>query len=177
VSAWSEKRMRAEGGASVSLSLYFLRHGQAGNRADWHGDDSKRPLTVEGKQRMEREAAAIRKLKLPLDLIVSSPLVRAYQTAEILAKALGASTRLIADNRVAPGFGPKELVAIAAEHRNAKGLMLVGHEPDFSDTISHLIGGGRLTMKKGALAYLDMEGPASLRGVLVCLIPPKVLEL
>jgi phosphohistidine phosphatase len=161
----------------MSLSLYFLRHGQAGNRTDWHGDDSKRPLTVDGTHRMEREAAAIRKLKLSLDLIITSPLVRAYQTAEIVARALGAPGKLITDDRLGLGFGSKQLAEIVAEHRKAKGMMLVGHEPDFSETISQVTGGGRLMMKKGALAYLEIEDPASLEGVLVWLIPPKSLAL
>jgi phosphohistidine phosphatase SixA len=54
--------------------------------------------------------------------------------------------------------------------------MLVGHEPDFSETISQVTGGGRLTMKKGALAHVDVE-PATLKGTLVWLLPPKVLAL
>lgn len=161
----------------MSLGLYFLRHGQAGNRADWHGDDAQRPLTVEGKQRMGREAVAIKKLGIPLDLILSSPLVRAYQTAEIVAKSLNASSKLNADERLGPGFSPKQLAAIVGEHRKVQGLLLVGHEPDFSETISQVTGGGRIAMKKGALAYVEMQDPASLQGVLVWLIPPKVLEL
>jgi len=160
----------------VNLKLYFLRHGQAGTRQDWHGDDSERPLTIEGKKRMQREAAGIRNLDLPLDVIISSPLVRAAQTAEIVAKARGSSARLVTDARLAPGFGPKHLAAIVAEHRGASGLMLVGHDPDFSQTISQVTGGGRVAMKKGALACVEVEDPASLKGTLVWLIPPKVLE-
>jgi phosphohistidine phosphatase len=160
----------------VSLKLYFLRHGQAGNRQEWQGDDSERPLTAEGKKRMKREAVAIRKLDLPLDAIISSPLLRASQTAEIVATAQGAAARLTTDGRLRPGFDPTHLAAILAEHRGARGLMLVGHEPDLSETISHLTGGGRLMMKKGALACVEVEDPASLKGTLVWLIPPKVLE-
>jgi phosphohistidine phosphatase len=159
----------------VSLKLYFLRHGQAGNRQEWQGDDSERPLTAEGKTLMKREAAAIRKLALPLDVIITSPLVRAAQTAEIVAKAQGAAARLITDGRLASGFGPKHLAAILAEHRGLRGLMLVGHEPDFSETISYLTGGGRVAMKKGALACVEVEDPAAGTGTLVWLIPPKLL--
>ncbi len=160
----------------MSLKLYFLRHGQAGNPHDWHGDDTQRPLTIEGKKRMKREAATIWTLELPLDVIISSPLLRAFQTAEIVAKARGSEAKLVTDVRLAPGFGPKHLAAIVAEHRSARGLMLVGHEPDFSETISQVTGGGRLTMKKGALAYVEVKVPASLKGTLGWLIPPKVLE-
>lgn len=160
----------------MSLSLYFLRHGQAGNRADWRGGDAQRPLTVEGTRRMERAAAAIAKLGLGLDLIISSPLARAHQTAEIVATALGAPTRLITDNRLAPGFGPTQLARIVGEHRQAKSLMLVGHEPDFSETIGQVTGGSRIVVKKGALACVRIDDPTSRQGTLVWLIPPKVLQ-
>jgi phosphohistidine phosphatase len=159
----------------VSLKLYFLRHGQAGNRDEWQGDDSARPLTTDGKRRMKREAAAIRRLDLGLDVILTSPLVRARATAEIVAEALGPSARLVTDPRLAPGFGPRHLKALLAAHRGAEALMLVGHEPDFSQTISHLIGGGRLDVKKGALALVELEDRAGL-GRLVWLIPPRVLD-
>ncbi|HSD51478.1 MAG TPA: phosphohistidine phosphatase SixA [Candidatus Methylomirabilis sp.] len=159
------------------LKLYFLRHGEAGSRQEWRGDDAERPLTAAGKKRMKREGAAMWKLKLPLDLIISSPLARALQTAEIVAKAQRSTARLITDGRLRPGFGPKHLAALLAEHRDARGVMLVGHEPDFSETISRVTGGGRLEMKKGALAYVEVEDRASVKGTLVWLIPPKALDL
>jgi phosphohistidine phosphatase len=153
-----------------------LRHGQAGNRQDWHGDDSERPLTAEGKKRMAKEAAGIRALGFLPDLIISSPLVRAYQTAQIVAKALGSGVGLIRDARLQPGFGPTHLAAILEEHGRFHGVMLVGHEPDFSETISHVTGGGRVVMKKGSLACAQLDDVASLQGTLVCLLPPKVLQ-
>jgi phosphohistidine phosphatase len=159
----------------VSLKLYFLRHGQAGNRDEWQGDDSARPLTDEGKRRMKREAAAIRRMDLGLDVILTSPLVRARATAEIVTEALGSSARLVIDSRLAPGFGPRHLKALLTTHGGAAALMLVGHEPDFSQTISHLIGGGRLDVKKGALALVELEDRAGL-GRLVWLIPPRALD-
>jgi phosphohistidine phosphatase len=165
------------GKSGVKLKLYFLRHGEAGSRQDWRGDDSERPLTAAGKKRMKREASGIRKLKLPLAIIISSPLVRALQTAEIVARAHGSPARLVTDSRLRPGFGSKHLAALVAEHRGAKGMMLVGHEPDFSETISRVTGGGRLAMKKGALACVEVEDRASVRGTLVWLAPPKLLEL
>lgn len=160
----------------MSLRLYFLRHGQAGSRTKWQGDDAVRPLTPEGKRRMKREAATIRRLDLALDLILTSPLARAHKTAEIVAGALGLGGRLAIDPRLAPGFGPKHLKSLLAAHRDATTLMLVGHEPDFSRTISDLIGGGRLDVKKGALALVELEDRTSLAGRLVWLVPPKVLD-
>jgi phosphohistidine phosphatase len=163
-------------GDGVSVQFYFLRHGQAENRHEWQGDDAARPLTVEGKKRMEREAAGIRTLGLHLELIISSPLVRAYQTAEIVARGQGEAIRLVPDDRVAPGFGPTHLAAILGEHKRAQGIMLVGHEPDFSETIGQVTGGGRLVMKKGALAYVELGNTVPPRGRLVWLLPPKLLE-
>jgi phosphohistidine phosphatase len=125
---------------------------------------------------MKREAAAIRRLDLGLDVILTSPLVRAHQTAEIVAEALGPGARLATDPRLAPGFNLKQLRALLAAHRGPAALMLVGHEPDFSQTISHLIGGGRLDVKKGALALVELEDRAAAAGRLVWLIPPRALD-
>jgi phosphohistidine phosphatase len=160
----------------MSLTLYFLRHGQAGSRTEWQGDDSARPLTTDGKRRMQREAVAIRSLGVSPDVIVSSPLVRAQQTAEIVAKGLDRLDRLIMDPRLGPGFDPRQLKAVLAEHRDASALLLVGHEPDFSETISRLIGGGRLDVKKGGLALVELDDRDSPAGRLLWLLPPRVLD-
>jgi phosphohistidine phosphatase len=159
------------------MKLYFLRHGSAGQRGEWTGNDFDRPLTEEGKERMARQAATLAKLGLNLDLIITSPLIRAYQTAEIVAQRLNMAEELVQDEGLAPGFGPDQLAKILQAHPDANALMLVGHEPDFSETISHLIGGGRVIVKKGGLACVDMPDPASLQGDLVWLIPPSVLAL
>ena len=162
-------------GVDMSMRLYFLRHGQAENRHTWQENDSSRPLTADGESRMEREAAGIRGLGLALNLIIASPLVRAFRTAEIVASGQEPHVRLVRDGRLGPGFGPEHLAGILADHRRAKALMLVGHEPDFSETIGRLTG-GRIVMKKGALACVELEDPASLKGTLIFLVPSKVLE-
>lgn len=154
--------------------LYFLRHGLA-DRSEWSGDDFLRPLTARGKQQMLRTAETIASLDLGLDLILSSPLTRAYQTAEIVAEVLGIHDRLASDERLAPGFGPGMLSAILKEQPALAALMLVGHEPDFSETISALIGGGRVVCKKGGLARVDLPEGGSLDGQLVWLAPPTLL--
>jgi phosphohistidine phosphatase len=154
--------------------LYFLRHGLA-DRSEWSGDDFLRPLTARGKQQMMRTAQAIASLDLGLDLILSSPLTRAYQTAEIVAEVLGLGDRLVSEARLAPGFSAVALSAILAEHAVPAALMLVGHEPDFSETISALIGGGRIVCKKGGLARVDLPEGGGLDGELVWLAPPALL--
>lgn len=154
------------------MKIFFLRHGLAGNRAEWKGDDAARPLTDEGIEKTKRTAATLADLDLGLEVIITSPLVRARQTAEIVANKL--KVKLVEDARLAPGFDEKKLRALLSDYADANALMVVGHEPDFSETISALIGGGNIVCKKGGLALVNLPD-TSKRGELVWLIPPKVL--
>jgi phosphohistidine phosphatase len=157
------------------MIVYFIRHGLAGDYTRWQDDDRLRPLTEKGKIQMAKEAVVISELIQDLDAIITSPLVRAMQTAEIITKHLKMNQSLVEDPRLAPGFGFEELAEIVKERPEAEGLILVGHEPDFSETISRLVGGGRLVCKKGSLARVDITNLDPLQGELVWLIPPRVL--
>jgi phosphohistidine phosphatase len=157
------------------MELYFLRHGVAGSRSEWEGDDDERPLTEDGKARMATEAATIALIGLTPGPILTSPLVRARQTADILAEALAQPDNVKEDERLSPGFGPKELKDILDDYKKYSALILVGHEPDFSRVIGRLVGKGRVVMKKGGLAYVDLPNPKNLKGSLMWLIPPKIL--
>jgi phosphohistidine phosphatase len=156
------------------MEIYFLRHGDAGAAEGWKGPDAERPLSAEGTARMQREADAIARLRPGVDLILTSPLVRARQTAQIVAQALHKEGALSPDDRLAPGFHARALARILEEHAGRAGLMLVGHEPDFSSVIAACTGGGRIECKKGSLIRVDITGP-SLAGILVWLLPPRVL--
>ena len=155
-------------------TIYFLRHGLA-DRSEWSGDDYQRPLTAGGVAQMTREAKTIAHLKLGVDLILTSPLARAQQTADIVAGALDMRDRLVADRRLAPGFGAGALQEMMREYPGHGTFMVVGHEPDFSETISALIGGGRIVCKKGGLARVDLPADDSPNGELVWLVPPGIL--
>jgi phosphohistidine phosphatase len=157
------------------MRLYFLRHGRAESRAEWRGDDAARPLTAEGEAAMRREAKALRAMDLALDAIVTSPLARARRTAEIVADELGMSGRLTEDDRLAPGFDAARLEQVLTAHGQVESVMLVGHEPDFSETVAELIGGGDLVMKKGGLARVDLAAPPAGGGRLVWLLTPSLL--
>lgn len=157
------------------MELYFLRHGEAGKKDEWEGEDSERPLSKEGIARMKLEASAISHLDLGLELILTSPLVRARQTADIVARELDLRDSLVIDDRLAPGFGRDALAQVVKKYSDRKALMLVGHDPDFSETIAACIGGGRLECKKGGFARVDIDDPATLRGTLMWLVPPRVL--
>jgi phosphohistidine phosphatase len=157
------------------MRCYFLRHGLAADPEDSHHDDFKRPLTREGVEKMEREAKTIGDLELGLDVIVTSPLVRAQQTAEIVAKELKMRDRLVEDADLGLDFDLKHLAGVLEKHAGANAIMFVGHDPSMSTTIGQLIGSARVEMKKGSLACVDMlEGPTP-KGQLVFLLPPKVL--
>jgi phosphohistidine phosphatase len=159
------------------MRVYFLRHGEAGDPAQWTGADSDRPLTAKGKERIAREGSTLRKLSLAPDLIVTSPLVRAKETAAIVAGELKMKDRLVEDERVGLDFDPGRLAAILQEHVTAKAVMLVGHEPSMSQTIGHLVGGAKIDLKKGGLAAVDLPDASAADAELVWLIPPKVLAL
>ncbi len=152
--------------------LYFLRHGLA-DRSAWDGPDFERPLTPQGEMRMQAEASALSAMKLRLDCILTSPLRRAYQTAEIVAQTLRIPMQVEA--RLAPLFDVESLDGILGDWPQANALMLVGHEPGISLTIGALIGGGRVVCKKGALARVDLYQHSPPRGELVWLLPAKVL--
>ena len=156
----------------MTARLYFLRHGLA-DWPNWTGPDGERPLTPEGIRKMKDTAKTLKGLDLSLEAIFSSPLIRAKQTAEFAADRLKIKVTIVP--ALAPGFGVHQLGELLAEYADAKTLMLVGHEPDFSTTIANLIGGGSIVMKKGGLARVDLESLDPPRGQLVWLLAPAVL--
>jgi phosphohistidine phosphatase len=159
------------------MELYFLRHGQAGERSEWSGPDEERPLTDAGKAQTAAEAAGLAKFGFKPDVILTSPLVRARQTAEIAAREWGMLGRVALDKRLGPDFGLKELRQIVSEHNGHESLLLVGHEPDFSDVVGRLIGDAKVVMKKGGMAAVEVTGRDPLRGRLLWLATPQMLEL
>jgi phosphohistidine phosphatase len=156
------------------MRLYFLRHGPAVSRTEWDRPDEERPLTDEGRAVVAASARLLVRVAVTADAIVTSPLVRARQTAEIAAAELDAGAP-VDDDRLARGFDRKHLAAILADHRGAQALVLVGHEPDFSRTIRELTGGA-VVCKKGGIARVDIDDE-TVRGELVWLLPPRISAL
>ena len=151
------------------MKVYFLRHGKA-DWVDWDKPDDERPLTKGGKQEMREIARFLAKLGVAPSDILSSPLPRAWQTAEIAAKALKVAVR--EEPLLKKGFNAAKLATVL---RGTKGgdVMVVGHDPDFSATIRELTG-GLVSLKKGGLARVDLEDKSATHGTLVWLIPPKI---
>ncbi|MEN9936703.1 MAG: hypothetical protein RLZZ387_3282 [Chloroflexota bacterium] len=154
------------------MEIYFLRHGVAEERAP-DGTDASRRLTNEGREKLEASKAGLRRMRVEVDLLLTSPLVRARQTAEVAGRHLGVTPQVA--EALAPGCDAPRLLALLAEHPRVERVMVVGHEPDFSGMVAELTG-GRVEMKKGALARVDLASAVTGRGTLVWLLPPRALR-
>jgi len=161
------------------MNLFVLRHGLAVERSiPGFKLDRDRPLTPEGRKKTRRLAALLRRLQVSFDLILTSPYIRARQTAEIVAELLGTPKALEMSPRLAPGQPLNGVVAQLKRRHSAEQVLLVGHEPDLSRLISILVTGKpglALELKKGALCKLEIS---SLRvgrcATLQWLWPPKL---
>lgn len=153
------------------MKLYFLRHGEA-NWEHWERPDEERPLTKKGRKEVEQIARALKALKVRPQEILTSPLPRAQDTAQIVAQQL--DIECVVSPLLAPGFGLHSLRQLLTDLPD-KDLLLVGHEPDFSLALSQVTGGS-VRMAKAGLARVDLENVADLRGELVWLVPPKILK-
>jgi phosphohistidine phosphatase len=165
------------------MELYFLRHGIAVERGtEGFEDDTLRPLTPKGERRMRRIAEAMKKLDLSFDLLLSSRLVRARQTAELVAKTLKASDRLKFSSHLAPEGNSEDLVHdLKHLFQRPKSVLLVGHEPYLSDLMATLLTGRstlNVNFKKGGLCLLTVDalhhGPCA---ILEWLLTPRQMSL
>ncbi|MCY3544019.1 MAG: phosphohistidine phosphatase SixA [Chloroflexi bacterium] len=161
------------------MNLYILRHGIAADRdSREYPDDDLRPLTDKGIRRMRREAAGMNAMGITPDVIISSPLVRAIQTAEIVQEGLDEAPQMEISHALVPEAHPSRVLqAIAASHASADSVMVVGHEPHLSSLVSYVLTGQiswLIELKKGALCNMDIS--ISERGRLVWALPPKQLR-
>ncbi len=156
------------------MDLFFLRHGLAADRGTY-ASDFERPLTEEGTRKMQLEGKALKKLGVRPEAILMSPLVRARETAEIVAKSLGLDRNLYAAAELACGCDLTGLARALEPYAELQSVMVVGHEPDFSLMISELID-EEVEMKKGAVAFVKVSGQLKRKnGTLMWLKPPKEL--
>ncbi len=167
------------------MHVYLVRHGDAGDRTEWAGDDRERPLTDSGREEMLAIAKGIRWLHLNLDTLVTSPLTRAKETADYIAKALRPASYETSD-LLAPGCDLRAFGKLLSGYPETQALMIVGHEPDLGEIIAELIGAGttvRVQMKKAACCCVKLatDGGATSRsklagkGQLVWHLPPQIL--
>ena len=136
------------------MEIIFIRHGHAEDIAP-DGSDSGRRLVAQGEQTAAATAEAIKAAGYEPDRIISSPRVRARQTAAIAAQALTPGAEPEVDERLSGGAGIGDLQGIVHD-RPGEVLVLVGHEPDFGGLVSRLIGGGSVAMKKSGAACVRL---------------------
>ncbi|MBM2840634.1 MAG: phosphohistidine phosphatase SixA [Bacteroidetes bacterium] len=144
------------------MDLYVLRHAIAVERGTpGYEDDSQRPLTGKGAKRMRLVAEGMLGLELSFDVILSSPFLRAKQTAEIVAEVFGVPKKLKSSKHLEVGGDPEALIdEINDKYGSRSSILLVGHEPYLSGLISMLISGNEdvpITMKKGGLCKLTVS--------------------
>ena len=156
------------------IALHLLRHAHAGDAETWEGDDDVRPLSDKGVRQAERLGLHLALAGFEPDIILTSPKLRASQTADLVGAAIGKPVTI--DERLGRPFGLGPLGKLLADHNGQRRLVLVGHDPDFSELLATLTGAPSMPMKKGALARVDLViGVEPGGGVLRWLIPPDAL--
>ena len=143
----------------MSRRVHLLRHADAGDPMAWTADDALRPLSAKGRRQAERLARHLVAIGFQTDSLISSPKLRARETAEIVADALELTVRV--DERLGGGLSLAALEEILRDAGGPQRPVLVGHDPDFSDLAAELAGAAELALKKGALVRIDVDGELS----------------
>jgi phosphohistidine phosphatase len=141
------------------VELYVLRHAIAVSHGAIQYPNDDRPLTEEGIALMKEAARGIARVVDAPDIVLTSPMKRAHQTATIAAKAMGCQDRVKTSTKLLPGFKNADLIAELAGIRRKERVMIVGHEPDLGRFASSLLGGTApfIEFKKGALCRIDLD--------------------
>jgi phosphohistidine phosphatase len=160
------------------VTLYLVRHAIAAERGPDYPDDSRRPLTPKGAERFREAMAGLVMLDVQLDEVLTSPYVRARQTAELIAEAFVKPPKITNVHALAEGQ-PVEVIDTLARYAKRRNLALVGHEPAIGEIAARLLGHRKaMDFKKGAVACIDVEAlPLPRPGVLRWFLPPRILRL
>jgi len=162
------------------MDVYFLRHGLAGQHGDpKYKDDSLRPLTAQGRKKMRSVSLGMKSLGLTFDAVLSSPYLRARQTAEIVAQAYKIKNKEICltDNLLPPASIEKLLREVHGRFPRSKNVLFVGHEPHLTEMVSSLLKCRKpleIDLKKGGLCCLSVAQESA---VLNWLLTPAQLAL
>jgi phosphohistidine phosphatase len=159
------------------IALYLVRHAIAAERGDEYPDDAKRPLTERGIKRFRKVAEALAAMGAEADVILTSPLVRARQTAEILSQTLPGHPPIVETAALLPEATFADLSAELDRHGKAAGIAMTGHQPSIGTFAARLAGcRGDFEVKKGGACRIDVDRlPPSAPGRLRWLATPKLL--
>ncbi len=151
-----------------------MRHGRAEERAPDEADADRR-LSADGIAQLAAAAPLWRRLNLRPDLVLTSPLVRAARTAELLLAATGSADAAVADGRLAPGAEWGHFAQAMADHPDARRVLFVGHNPDVAQAVALLCGASSVRMRPGGLACLEFYGvPEPGAGEIAWLLDPDL---
>lgn len=157
------------------VELHLLRHADAGDPLAWDKPDAERPLSRKGKRQAERLAGLLLAARFTPDALLSSPLLRATQTARRIGRTLGLEP--VVDERLAGALSLPEVEAILADHGSPRRPILVGHDPAFSRLVATLCATDAAPVAKGALVRIDVQRPLQAgTGTLRWLAPPELLR-
>lgn len=165
------------------MNLFVLRHASAGTRRTNPAVDVKRPLDKDGKRQCIQLAYVLNALTVNFDLIVSSPLKRSLQTAQLVGTETGYETPILISNALAPGATYTQFQRLLHESSSYENVMVVGHNPNLTAFLTQLVCGHngqigmrnqpRIRLRKGSIARLNMQrGPAALQW----LLDPRVVR-
>ena len=162
----------------ATLELYLIRHGVAADRGEEYPDDSKRPLTSDGISQLRKQAKALDSLDIGFDHIITSPLTRTRQTADVFAEHLKSKPSVSNSDALAPAGTPAGVLQELGKHMRKARIALVGHEPNIGELAARLIGSRTpLAFKKGAICRIDFEVfPPKGSGQLRWFVTPKMLR-
>jgi phosphohistidine phosphatase len=162
----------------MAFELYLIRHGVAAQRGDEFPDDSKRPLTSQGISRLRKAARGLAAMDVTFDQILTSPLVRARQTADVFAEELRGKPPVATIDALAPAGTAADVVQELGKHLRKGRVAVVGHEPNMGELGARLIGArAAFDFKKGAVCRIDFdELPPKGVGHLQWFLPPRLLR-
>jgi len=167
------KRSRTD---AAPVILYFVRHGKAGHHSA-AADDDERTLSEAGVAALRSAAPLWRRANLRPDVIISSPLPRALQTAELVRAGIGFPDQPVVDDRLRPGASWGDFARAMVAHPAARRIVFVGHEPDLSDAVCLLTGAAAVRMRKGGIACVEFPGiPDPGAGELAWLLDPDLYD-
>jgi len=161
-----------------SYELYLIRHGVAEERGDAWPDDARRPLTEDGMSRMKKNARGLVRLGVTFDVVLTSPLVRARQTAEIVAAAFATRPPVVVIESLSTNGSAQAVITDLEAHSRRGRIALVGHEPGIGELAAKLAGSRRaFEFKKGAVCRIDVESlPPAGAGTLKWFLTPKIMR-
>lgn len=163
------------------MDLFILRHGEAGQRVSAGRGDFQRPLTAAGQKEVSEIATSLKDLGIKLDIVISSPLKRAHQTASIVAKTFKIEKKMQDWAELSPEGNRLDLYNKLLQLKQQSSVLVVGHEPYLSEMISEMIfegnNGGRIDLKKTGLARIRIvSSTPKFQGELRWLLTPKLLR-